>query len=63
MVEEAEYTVRITLTVGISFAPMERETPLTRQDAIENAYGSLPDGWIEAAEAEGFSVEAEAESA
>jgi hypothetical protein len=62
MIEEKEYVVRITLSTVVGFSPIERETPITTSDAIENAYGMLPDGYFKAAEDEGFTIEATAES-
>lgn len=42
--EEADYTVTLTLriTTRIAFSPMERDSPITKSDAIENAIGLLP---------------------
>lgn len=60
-VEEAEFVVRMTLTTTMVFSPIERDRPLTRQDAIDNAYGSLPEEWFKHIEGEGWSVEFEAE--
>lgn len=61
MVEEAEYMVRATLTVCIPFSPIERETPLTRQDAIANAIGTMRDGFWDELESEGWTIEFAAE--
>lgn len=43
MVEEREYNVELNIKVStlIIFDAMERETPITEGDAIENAIGSL----------------------
>ena len=58
MIEEKDYevTLSIRVTTVVRFAPMEREGTITKSDAIDNAIGSLPFGWLEAAESEGFSV-------
>ena len=58
MIEDKEYEVTLSIRVNtiVRFAPMERENPITKSDAIDNAIGSLPFGWLEAAESEGFSV-------
>jgi hypothetical protein len=61
IIEEAEFVVRISLTNVVSFSPAPRDKRITRQDAIANAEGSLPDGWLAAAEAEGWTVEFTAE--
>lgn len=64
MTEEAEYVVRITLTTTVGFSPIERDGRITKQDAIENAFGSVdygkPSLW-DVLESEGFTIEAEAE--
>ena len=52
MIEEAEYVVTATLRVVIPFSPIERPTPLTKQDAIANAMGTVPDSVWEALEDE-----------
>lgn len=43
MVEEKDYNVELTIKVKtiVSFAPMEGDRPLTLQDAVDNAIGSL----------------------
>ncbi len=58
MNEDKDYAVTLTLRLSttISFAGMEREGPLTHSDAVENAIGSLPSGWLAAVEGEGFAV-------
>ena len=58
MNEDKDYAVTLTLRLStvVSFAPMEREGPLTYSDAIENAIGSLPSGWLATVEGEGFAV-------
>jgi hypothetical protein len=61
MIEEADYIVRMTFTTTISFSPIERDTPLSKLDAVGNAQGTLPDDWFKRAEAEGWSVEFAAE--
>lgn len=61
MYEEAEYIVRITLTTNIAFSPMERESKITRSDAIENGFGTMPQDVWDALEAEGWNIEADAE--
>lgn len=61
IIEDATYLVRMKFTGTIAFAPIERDRPITRQDAIDNAIGTLPDGTLEAFEAEGWDVEFEAE--
>jgi hypothetical protein len=61
MIEEAEYTVRITLTTSVTFSPIERDGKITRQDAIDNAFGQLPDSVWAAMEDEGWGIEASAE--
>ena len=42
MNEAKDYSVTLTIhaTTTVSFAPMERDGPLTTSDAIENAIGS-----------------------
>jgi len=62
MIEERSYLVTATLRARIDFAPIERETPITRADAIENAIGTMPDGFWDQLEAEGWSVDFSAES-
>lgn len=57
MIEAADYRVQATLTTVMTFSPIDRETPLTEADAIENARGTMPDGFFEALEAEGWAVE------
>jgi hypothetical protein len=59
-VEEAEYEVTIKLTNSIIFSPIERKTPLTKQDAIGNAYGTVPDSVWQALKDEGWTLEADA---
>jgi hypothetical protein len=61
MIEEAEYIVRITLTGRVGFSPIERDGPITKQDAIDNGLGSFPDDIWELIEGEGWSVEVTAE--
>jgi len=61
MIEEKSYRVRVTLTTTMEFSPIERETPITKQDAIANAKGTMPDDWFLAAEDEGWNVKFEAE--
>lgn len=46
----------MTFSGTIEFAPIERETLLTQEDAIGNARGTLPDEFFEMAEAEGWEV-------
>jgi len=43
MIEEVEYdvTLGIRVSIRIASAPIERDGPITRQDAIANAIGSL----------------------
>jgi hypothetical protein len=60
-VEEAEYKVQVVLTNVISFSPISRPTPLSRQDAIENGLGTMPDEVWTALEAEGWTIETTAE--
>jgi len=65
MIEEAEYVVRVTLTTTVQFSPIERPAPITQQDAIANAlgsvdYGTKPTVW-DILEGEGFAIETEAE--
>ncbi len=56
--EERDMPVTLTLRLStiISFASMERAGPITNADAIANAIGSLPVGWLETAESEGFAI-------
>jgi hypothetical protein len=56
MIEEADFTVRATLTVTIPFSPIERPTPLTEFDAIENAKGTMPERLWEDLESEGWEI-------
>ncbi len=41
MIEDAEYQVSVTMTfkATVLFSEIERETPLTREDALANFYG------------------------
>lgn len=43
MIEEKDYNVELTIKVRTieSFAPIERDSPLTEKDAVDNAIGSL----------------------
>ena len=45
MIEDKQYrvTIIVRLTTTIDFAPIERNSPITRFDAIENAIGSMSD--------------------
>jgi hypothetical protein len=61
MIEEAEYVVRASLTTTITFSPIERPTPITQQDAIANAMGTMPDSLWHDLEDEGWTVEFTAE--
>lgn len=56
MREEKDYDVTLTVRVStrISFADMERQTPITESDAIENAI-SATFAW-NLFESEGFSI-------
>ena len=50
MVEDKEYAVEIVIRLKtvITFAPLERETPITEFDAIDNAVGlTQADVWNE----------------
>lgn len=60
-IEDAEYVVRITLTTTMRFAPIERERSITKFDAIENALGTMPDGFWDDLEGEGWNIESDAE--
>ena len=57
MIETAEFNVKVTFTTTVSFAPIERETKISHEDAIENARGQMPDEFWEMAENEGWEVE------
>lgn len=65
MIEEATYLVRMSFVTTIDFSPIERDTPLTENDAIANAEGTFPSDLFrkfhQAAEAEGwdFTIRAE----
>ena len=62
MIEEKGYIVRATLTTSVEFSPIERPTPITKQDAINNAIGSVhADLWAEL-ESQGWSIEFHAEN-
>lgn len=61
MIEEGAFEVAITFKSIFLFSPIERPTPLTLGDAIENAKGQLPEGWFQQAFDEGFIVEYSAE--
>lgn len=61
MVEEANYIVRVTLTNTIGFSPIERDSPITKQDAISNAISTISEFVWEALDSEGWSVEFTAE--
>ena len=56
--EERDIPVTLTLRLStiVSFASMERTGPITNHDAIDNAIGSLPYGWLDQAESEGFVI-------
>ena len=58
MNEERDIPVTLTLRLStiVCFASMERTGPITNKDAIDNAIGSLPYGWLEWAESEGFAI-------
>jgi hypothetical protein len=45
MIEEKDFivTLIIRLTTNVYFAPTERDSPITNQDAIDNAIGRLPE--------------------
>lgn len=60
MIEEAEYTVCIFLTTTMTFSPMERNTALTGDDAMQNAFGLVPDELWEFLRSEGFMIGATA---
>lgn len=65
IIEDAKYMVRITLTTTIEFSPIDRDRVVTKQDAIENAFGTVdygtePTVW-DILEGEGWNIEAEAE--
>ena len=56
-VEEGSFTVTATLKTGLEFAPMERSSPLTVEDAIDNAKGTvMSDVWDQLADG-GWSIE------
>ena len=61
MIEEADYRVTATLSVVIKFSPIERETRLSKHDAIANAMGTVPDEVWEALEDACWSVKFAAE--
>lgn len=56
MIEEKDYEVTLTVRAStvISFAPMERDGPITAHDAIQNAIGATH-AW-DVLENEGFAV-------
>ena len=56
MIEEAFYTVHVSLYTQVEFSPIERNSKITKDDAIENAKGQLPDGFFEKFEEEGWGV-------
>lgn len=58
MVEGADYMVTLTLraTVAVTFAPIERERPISNADAIDNAIGSIPESVFEALAGEGIDL-------
>ena len=45
MIEDKTYQVTLTihLSTSVWFAPVERDRPVTKSDAIDNAIGRLPD--------------------
>lgn len=61
MIEEGEFKVTVTLTIVIAFSPIERPTPLTAQDAIDNARSTMSDDFWGALEDECWGVKFEAE--
>lgn len=58
VIEEADYdvTLIIRLSTRIYFAPIERSGPITRADAIDNAWGCIPDDIVKQIE-DGFGGE------
>lgn len=58
MIESKDYVVTLTLklTTKIIFSPIERDHPITKADAIENAIGYLPQHVIDELEGEGFEI-------
>jgi hypothetical protein len=60
-IEEAEYKVGFYMETVITFSPIKRETPLDEQDAIGNAYGTVPDEVWEQLRSEGWTIREEAQ--
>ena len=58
MIEEKEYIVSfvVLLTTTVSFAPIDRDKPITIEDAIANGIGSLPYDFVDYLHGEGFGV-------
>lgn len=63
MIEEKTYLVTITLTAQIDFAPIERDSPITQFDAIQNALGTVDQSVWDALEGEGWNIDTKAEAA
>lgn len=60
-IEEASYRVRFVIETVIDFSPIERDTPLSEDDAIGNAYGTVSDDVWEQLRGEGWSIHEEAQ--
>jgi len=56
-IEEADFQVQAVLTISFGFSPIERDTPLTKEDAIANAYGTVSKDVWKALKDEGWSIE------
>ena len=61
MIEQGAFRVSVTLTTVIDFSPIERDKPLSSEDAIGNAQGTVSDEVWKALEDEGWTIEFEAE--
>lgn len=58
LIEDKDFDVTLTITLGtnISFAPIERDRPITKADAVDNAIGSIPPEVFRLLEGEGFGI-------
>lgn len=56
--EEADYEVTLVLRIStvVRFAPIGRERPITKLDAIDNAIGSIPEAVFAELHGEGFAI-------